>query len=340
MRQVSDRPPSGAAGRSGLTEMGDPGVQDPSKRGLSTFLADHEECGKGFEIQRREGSDGSVVRVVCGGCGKAIEYPAAAQTELPLEVPAARRVTQRFLNRERRPARGSASVAGNSGSEGAEPRNSAPSGGGAKAGSEPGAPSLTWPRWLSMPLVIALICGGLVLIVVGIASNSGTSDSTPESPEVPVTPPLLTTPAPPPKEAARPPRLDRRSFAERVSIGIPEGWSAGVSGGAVTVAALNGNSEIQVYFEHAATPEAQLRRQARTFLLQRHPGARVAEIGQANMGGRRAPQIRVAYPTGTESAVVLVAGGYTYLILERLGKPLSAELQRTSDAVVASFRPT
>jgi hypothetical protein len=324
-----------------LTAVGNPGVQDPSKRGLSTFLADHEGCGGGFEIQRRQGSEESIVRVVCGGCGKAIEYLAAADTELPAEAPAGRRVSQRFLNRERRSATRTGAAAPSSGSGVDAPSTGVPSAADAEA-SEPGVPSMNWPRWLPMPLILALIGGGLVLIVLGVASNSGTSDSTPGPADATAGPPPLTTPAPAPpaKEAARPVRLDRRSFAERVSIGIPEGWSAGVSGGAVTIAALSGRSEIQVYFEHAATSLAQLRRQARTFLLQRHPGARVADIGQVDIGWRRAPAIRVAYPTGSESAVVLVAGGYTYLILERLSKPLSMSLQRTSDAVVTSFRPT
>jgi hypothetical protein len=304
--------------------VGDPGVQDPSKRGLSTFLAEHEGCGGGFEIQRRQGSDESIVRVVCGGCGKAIEYLAAADAELPAEAPAGRRAVQRFLSR----------------SGGDPPSTGVPPATYAEEASEPAVPSMNWPRWLPMPLILALIGGGLVLIVLGVASNSGTSDSTPGPADVTAGPPPLTTPAPSPKKAPRPVRLDRRSFAERVSIGIPEGWSAGVSGGAVTIAALSGRSEIQVYFEHAATSLAQLTEQARAFLLQRHPGARVADIGQVEMGGRRAPAIRVVYPTGSESAVVLVAGGYTYLILERLSKPLSMALRRTSDAVVTSFRPT
>lgn len=81
--------------------MGDTGVQESSKRGLSSFLAEHEDCGKGFDIQRREGSDGSVVRVICGGCGQAIEYPAASDIE-PAAEPAARSVSQRLLKRQPR----------------------------------------------------------------------------------------------------------------------------------------------------------------------------------------------------------------------------------------------
>jgi hypothetical protein len=47
----------------------------------------------------------------------------------------------------------------------------------------------------------------------------------------------------------------------------------------------------------------------------------------------------VAFPAGTESAIVLVARGYTYLVLERFAKPFSVPLRRAGDAVVASFRP-
>ena len=53
-----------------------------SRRGLSTFLAEHEDCGGGFEVQRREDSAGSIVRVICGGCRQSIEYPAASDEEL------------------------------------------------------------------------------------------------------------------------------------------------------------------------------------------------------------------------------------------------------------------
>jgi hypothetical protein len=302
--------------------VGDPGVEESSRRGLSTFLADHEDCGEGFEIQRREGSAGSIVRVICGGCGEAIEYPAAADEGLPAE-PAFRSVSQRILNRERqsrpRPEPGRE-----------EPRTE-------RAPDSAGRP-LRLRGWMSAPLVVALIAGGVLLIALGIAENTGTSDSTPDTPggslsSVPLTTssvPLHTGPAI---------KLDRRRIAERVSIGIPAGWNAGVEESAVSVAALNGKAEVQVYFEHGARPDDALMREAREFLLQRHAGAQVAAIGPVGLGGREVRRVRVVYSDGTETATVLVAGGYSYLILERLSKPFSRELRRTTDAVVASFRP-
>jgi hypothetical protein len=194
------------------------------------------------------------------------------------------------------------------------------------------------PGWAWAALIAVLIGGGLVLVVLGVASNSGTSDNTPvPSPNVDSAP--LTLPSPAAKPTKGRIKLDRRRLAERVSIGIPPGWNAGVEGPAVTVAALNGRAEVQVYFEHGAKPDDALMRESRAFLLQRHTAARVAAIGPTRLGGREVRRVRVIYPDGTESATVLVAGGYSYLVLERLGKPFSAVVRRTTDAVVASFRP-
>jgi hypothetical protein len=312
--------------------VGDSGVQESSRRSLSTFLAEHEDHGQGFDIQRREGSDGSIVRVICGGCGNAIEYPAASDMEFAAE-PAVRSVSQRLLNRQRpssppdtRPAR-------------AQETDDLRMRQDPAARDEPARRTGRLPGWLSAPLILALIGGGLLLVVIGVASNSGTSDSTPATPSVPLNTVPLTTSSVPIDSGAQKTKLDRRRFAERVSIGIPPGWNAGVEGPAVTVADLSGRAQVQAYFEHGARPDDQLMREARSFLLQRHTGARVARIGPTNLAGRAVRRVRVIYSSGTESATVLVAGGYSYLLLERLSKPFSAALRRTTDAVVASFRP-
>lgn len=313
--------------------MGDPGVQESSRRGLSTFLADHEDCGRGFDIQRRQGTDGSIVRVICGGCGVAIEYPAAAATDMPEEHPPFRSVS-RLLNRDRRESPPPAPTRERKAPPPAKdtrPRKSV------RPVGEPALRPLGLPSWLSVPLITATICGGLLLVVLGLASNSGTSDGTPDNEGESLTSVPLTTSSVP---LSRAPvvKLDRRRIAERVSIGIPAGWSAGISGGAVTVAARNGRSQVQVYFEQG-TPDGSLTGDSRRFLLQRHPGARVADSGNTSLGGRSARTITVSYPGGTESATILVAGGYTYLILARLGKPATPALRQSTDAVVESFRP-
>ena len=192
-------------------------------------------------------------------------------------------------------------------------------------------------------MIVALIGGGLLLVILGIASGSGTPDSAP-GPTATPTPSIAPTTAPTPPVAtptpAAPIRLERRHFAERVSIGVPARWRAGVSDGAVTVAARNGRSTVQVYFQHGIASDARLTAASRSFLLGRHRGARVSGIGRTKIADRRARRITVSYSGGTESAVVLIAKGYTYLILERLTRPVSAELRRQTDAVLTSFRPT
>jgi hypothetical protein len=329
--------------------VGDPEVQGPSRRGLSTFLADHEDCGKGFDIQRREGSDGSIVRVICGGCGAAIEYPAAGGVELPADQPVSRSVSERLLNRDRRTPAPSAAAAATPRAPAAKlpapaapapnrsPRAQGKTGPQPPASRRPASRPLGWPSWLATVMIALLIGGGLALVVVGVTSNDGSSENEGSGSAPPTNSATPTAPAPaPPAPAATPSnppaaaiKLDRRKFDDRVSIGIPPRWDAGVSDGAVTLAARNGDSQVQIYFEQGA----------RDFLLERHSAGRVTGTGRTQAGGREARNVTVTYPGGTESAVILAAGGYTYVILERLGKPVSPALQRATNAVVASFRP-
>jgi hypothetical protein len=321
--------------------VGDPGVQETSRSGLSTFLADHEEHGRGFDIQRRNGSDGSLVRVVCGGCGQAIEYPAAVDDELVVQPPASRSVSGRLLKSNRRdpaPPR--------SGSRRFRPQtppstNDAPTSASQIDEVEERRPrSLAIPGRLSAGLVALLIVGGLTLVVAGLASDSGPSDEKLGQAGLQTPAPTAVLPATVPAKPALPPvKLDRRQFAERVSIGIPFRWRAGVSGAAVTVLSRNGRAQVQVYFEQGSKPEGELVDQAKRFLLGRHAGARVISTGSQRVGGRPASIVSVAFPSGEESAVILVADGYTYVLLERFDKPFSVPLRRDGDAVVASFRP-
>ena len=322
-----------------------------TRKGLSTFLAQHEECGGGFEVQRRQGSSGSIVRVVCGGCGKPIEYPAASDEELPVDLPVSRSSPQRPTRRNPRRAAADAREpeATERGPE--KPPRAGTSAPRADKDAPPrrgsGARSIGWRSWLP-GLIAGLIGGALVLIVLAIASDDGSSNrgSTPSAgsaSRATPTAPTSSTPTPAAKQPSRPQRdevrLERRQLADRVSIGVPRGWSAGISGGAVTVVAGNGNAEVQVYYEPGVKSDAELAEASKAFLLQRHPSARVTSVGPVDAGGVKAQRVRVKYDTGTETAVVLVAGGYSYLVLERLGKPSSGEVRRTTAAVAMSFRP-
>lgn len=322
--------------------MGDPGVEKLTRKGLSAFLAEHEECGGGFEVRRQKGSTGSIVRVICGGCGEPAEYPAASDEGLIVDQPvtrsSSRRIGRKREEEKNRPARNEGPRAGSLPPKDGAPRRRAQA-----------SSSVNWRSWL--PGAIAgLIGGALVLIVIAIASGGGSDkgSSSGESanrtaPTAPATTPAATTQTPAPRRRSRASRLasnlDQRQLAERVSIGVPRGWSAGVSGGAVTLSARNGRAEVQVYYEPGARSQADLVNGSKRFLLQRHPGAHLTPVEPTDAGGRQARTVRVTYPGGTESATVLVAGGYSYLILVRLGKPSSAEARRTTEAVAMSFRP-
>jgi hypothetical protein len=332
--------------------VGEPPVEKVSRKGLATFLAHHEECGGGFEVQRRQGSAGPIVRVVCGGCGKTIEYPAASDEGLSMELPVSRASSERPTKRNPRRAAAGAGKPAAAPKRGPERGQRAGTGApGADADAprrrESGARFIGWRSWLP-GLIAGLIGGALVLIVLAIASDDGSSDggSTPSAGSASRTTPTAPTssaPTPAAKQRSRPQReevrLERRQLADRVSIGVPRGWSAGISGGAVTVIAGNGNAEVQVYYEPGEKSDTELAEASKAFLLQRHPSARVTSVGPVDAGGVKARRVRVKYATGTETAVVLVAGGYSYLVLERLGKPSSGEVRRTTAAVAMSFRP-
>lgn len=296
-------------------------------------------------MRRQEGSTGSIVRVICGGCGEPAEYPAASDEGLIPDEPATRSSSRR-MGRKKAEENGPPSR-----EEGSSPAAASSPKDDASRRRAPGSSSIGWRSWL--PGAIAgLIGGALVLIVLAIASgggsdkgsSSGAESANTKAPTGPArTAPAPTTPTPSPQRRSRASRrvsnLDQRQLAERVSIGVPRGWSAGVSGGAVTLSARNGRAEVQVYYEPGAKSEADLVQGSKRFLLQRHPGAHVAAVAPTDAGGRQARTVRVVYPGGTESATVLVADGYSYLILERLGKPSSAEARRTAEAVAMSFRP-
>jgi hypothetical protein len=54
-------------------------VVEPSDgSGLSRFLAKHRPCDGGVDVARLSDPDGSMIRVTCTHCGKAVEAPASS----------------------------------------------------------------------------------------------------------------------------------------------------------------------------------------------------------------------------------------------------------------------
>jgi hypothetical protein len=82
-------------------------LERTDRPGLASFLTQHRGCGGGIDVRRLPGEDGSMIRVTCTHCGRAIEAQASSWEgwweEQALEAPAPRR---RFEpQRERLPRR-------------------------------------------------------------------------------------------------------------------------------------------------------------------------------------------------------------------------------------------
>ena len=318
-------------------------------------MAEHEACDKGFDIQRRNGDAGSMVQVICNGCGESIEYSAASspgtqtrELEAALAKPERRRETAALSPRENgvrdpAPAKRVPSRRPSGAGNGAAPP---------KAPAVPVAHSAsTWPSWLSTALIAALIGGGLLMVVLGLSSSddNGSETSAPAgssgAPAVshgaaqrPTAPPAA-SPKPAVPQGTTAVRLTRRRFADRVAVGVPKGWEAGISGGAVAVTARDGDCRIQVYYEEGTRSRSELGRRTRDFLLQRHPGARIEGPRPTRRAGTSAQLVRSFFDGGSESAWAFAAGGYSYLAVELVTGGASATDERRADAVLASIRP-
>jgi hypothetical protein len=70
---------------------------EPADRsGLSRFLADHRACAGGIDVSPRAGADGSMIRVTCTQCGRAVEALASSwegwwEEQMPDVPPPSRR---------------------------------------------------------------------------------------------------------------------------------------------------------------------------------------------------------------------------------------------------------
>ena len=150
------------------------------RHGLSTFLAHHEDCGGGFDIQRRGARPDRSFGSFAGVAGSRSSTRLRRMKSLPPDQPVSRSAPRQ------RAGRGpGATVAAQSSTEdrGARgrPERSRPSGAGTvggdddkRPGDRSGALSFSWRSWLP-GLIAGLIGGALVLIVLAIASDDGNS---------------------------------------------------------------------------------------------------------------------------------------------------------------------
>jgi hypothetical protein len=308
-------------------------------RGIARFLAEHQNHDAGFDVQRDQSEGTGRLRITCKGCGETIDYRAADAGELAAGPDAL----------DNGGATASAEAA--AGPIGAPPRRSPP-------GRERPARSRL-PRWLATAAIAVLIGGGLLLIAIGLIRDRGGEQSSTPSTSTPTQQAqpqqaqpanTQTAPAAPPAQqggagaaggqAAPKPSLQRRTFANRFSIGVAPGWRSGEQDGAITLTAPGGVAEIDVYFQAGDSSPSAMAGAASGFLERRHPDGHVGAPHSTRLADSPAVRISTTFPGGTEQAVILSQGGYTYLLLIRQDRGANAAIKREAEAELASFRPS
>jgi len=328
-------------------------------RGISRFLADHEQCDAGFDVNPEQGAGSGRLRITCQGCGSSVTYragelPEATGLAMPEPAPNGKPTAEAPPEavaaapaRTRRPSPPPSAPAG-AGAGAAAGRKTASAPGPAAAPSwRPPARRLLWlgppggvRRWLPLAAIAALIVTGLVMIAVGLLrDDDGSETAAPPSEE-----PVAQAPAPAEPEAVQPSPaeeidLRRRVFVQRFALGLPSGWSGGQEGGAVVAEPGDGDAAVRVFFEPGARPLGSFSRAAAGFLAAERDGARVGEPESIRHAGRPAMRVEAVFGGGRELAVVLSAGGFSYLLLQRVDRSASGSAEAEAEAVLASFEP-
>src|SRR5262249_22525840 len=133
--------------------------------------------------------------------------------------------------------------------------------------------------------------------------------------------------------------LERRTFANRFSIGVAPGWPTGESQGATTLTAPGDVAEIDIYFQKGVSSPKAMAQAASSFLERRHPDGRAGAPRQVQFAGTTAVRVEMTYPGGSEVALSFPDGGFTYALLTRVDDGASAEIRRQAQQQTESFRP-
>jgi hypothetical protein len=286
-------------------------------RGIARFLAEHQDHDAGFDVGRESGAATGRLKVTCLECGKSVEYRAGEAAEQAERALAA-------------------------GLEGYVPRIGSDLGADAPAG-EPRRTSI--PPGAYLAAIGALVGVGLL---AGLLGNSGSNHSPssvqPGASTVPRSLQPSTTSAPTPARSSRPqtteqPRLQVTTFASRFRIGVARGWQVGQKDTAIALIAPGSRAEVDVYYASEQRSLNDLASQASRFLKSRHPAGRVTAPHPERIGLLQGLRIKAVYPNGSESALVLVNGGFTYVLLQRVDDGASRRQVRQAKAQAESFSP-
>jgi hypothetical protein len=294
---------------------------DLAEGSISSFISIHEGCGYGFQVAPSRSGPGRL-HLVCAGCGERAEYhsdDAGVLEEHGIDPSGAARVRRFVPGRE------------------------------SMERWLPGPAALPW--WVPSAYILAMIAVGLGLIAFGLIHDRNSGHAILGEEHRPAPQPVQAGAAPatslppvakevrPAREPAGASHLHRLVVLDRFSLGVPEGWSGGTSGGAVVFLAPGGSAELRIFLQQGATPSHQLTHRARSYLAGEHPSAKISAANHVRLGKLKALHLTAHYPGGTEGADLLSTGGYSYLILSRVDGDASRSVRTDSGAIVRSFRP-
>lgn len=290
--------------------------------GIARFLAEHEACDAGFNVERSDQAGTGRLSISCEGCGKSTGYrmaeagDAAAASVIP-PATAGKPVKAADFERARRTA-------------------ARPAGGSSR-------------RSIGVPLAVLGICAA-VLAVVG-AGLLGSDDDEPIDEPAPAPSAAVgPEPDPSPVEPARqaPPKkltldgieLERRTFADVFSIGVPAGWEAvDEDDEKAEIEAPDSSAGVTVYFGPSELSPIEFANTSELFLAQRHDGAVVGPLYPAKFKGRAVARVRISYDGGEEIATFFSRGGVSYVLLKRVEGDASRRQVREAEATLDSFTP-
>ena len=250
-------------------------MRDLGGRRITRFVADHESCDGGFELDRRDPASGGGIVIACGGCGRSAEcdpsHPGLLKLIEPERGKGPRRLTRKELERWL-----------------------------------PTPPALPW--WVPNAYIAAVIAIGLALIAFG-ATRGGDQPGTPGMPSQPIADIPAAGPAAVdagtaggaaedgeeasagwtfPEKALRRSGTLERVVLDRFAIGKPSSWGEGTAGGALVLFDPEGDGQLRVYFEAGERDLAELAGQARRFLASEHSGGQIGPPTRVRVGGSEA----------------------------------------------------
>lgn len=290
---------------------------------IAQFLAEHEACDAGFNVERSDQAGSGRLRISCEGCGKSTGYRMAEAGDMA----AGGRVLP--------PGTAGKPYAAVKAADFEQARRIAVR----------SAENSSAARRIGVPLAVLGICGALLVVgvaVLGSDDEEPANDPEPPSAAVVPDPPPVDPPAkaPPAKLTVNGVELERRTFADVFSIGVPAGWEAvDEDDEKAEIEAPDSRAGVTVYFGPSDLSPIEFASTSELFLAQRHDGAVVGPLYPAKFKGRAVARVRISYDGGEEIATFFSRGGVSYLLLKRVEGNASRRQVREAEATLDSFTP-